>query len=246
MSHRLYLADLGVDDDVPAGCHRVLNRDQSHYVLRVLRLKVGAKLGCFNGRGCEWEATIEAVERRECTISLGKTVREHSPTSSPITIAIGWLKGAAMDTVVQKATELGVDHIAVLQTERSNVALDDRRTSNKLQHWRGIAISACEQSGRLFVPQISDPVSLSEFLSISTDAQRVLLDLDSPPLDAGDTPTPLTLLVGPEGGWTDSERALVKQCDIPSAGLGELTLRAETVPLAALAAIHHGWRWQRR
>lgn len=246
MSHRLYLAELGASGAVAADSHRLLNRDQSHYLLRVLRLKAGAELFCFDGRGCEWVARVESIERRECTISLGEMVRERSPTRAPITLAIGWLKGAAMDTVVQKATELGVDSIAILQTERSNVGLDDKRTANKLQHWRGVAISACEQSGRLFVPQIADPVRLADFLSTSKDPQRFLLDLDSPLLDAGDTPTPTTLIIGPEGGWSEAERRLVKQHDVPSGGLGELTLRAETVPLAALAAIRHGWRWQRQ
>jgi 16S rRNA (uracil1498-N3)-methyltransferase len=231
---------------VPTERQRRLNRDQSHYLLRVLRLKPGAQLYCFNGQGREWVASVESIERRECLISLGNTVRERSPTEAPITLAVGWLKGAAMDTVVQKATELGVDHIAILQTERSNVALDEKRTANKLQHWRSIAISASEQSGRLFVPQIAQPLSLADFLAGAIDAQRFLLDLDSPPLDAGETPVPTTLLVGPEGGWSDAERALVKRHRIPSGGLGELTLRAETVPLAALAAIRHGWRWQRR
>lgn len=244
MSHRLYLADLGVDGAVPIDSHRVLNRDQSHYLLRVLRLKPGAQLHCFNGHGSEWVATVDAVERRECTIFVRELVRERSPTLAPIILAIGWLKGAAMDTVVQKATELGVDRIVILQTERSNVVLDDKRTASKLQHWRAIAVSACEQSGRLFVPQITQPVTLADFLTGSTNTQRFLLDLESPSLDAGETPRKTTLLVGPEGGWSDAERALVKQHQIPSAGLGELTLRAETVPLAALAAIRHGWRWQ--
>jgi 16S rRNA (uracil1498-N3)-methyltransferase len=244
MSHRLYLADLGAEGKDPAGRQHTLNRDQSHYLLRVLRLKPGAEVYCFDGQGHEWAATVSSVERRGCTIDMAQLVRERSPTSAPITLAISWLKGAAMDTVVQKATELGVDQIIILRTERSNVSLDDKREANKLQHWRGIAISACEQSGRLFIPQITPPVDLADFLTTMKSAQRILLDLGSPPLDAGNTPRATTLLVGPEGGWSDAERALFRAHEIPSAGLGELTLRAETAPLAALAAIRHGWRWQ--
>ena len=245
MSHRLYLPESRNTTSLSPGAQITLDRDQSHYLLRVLRLKTGAVLSCFNGQGQEWSAEVISADRRECRISLIELISEHLPTKAPLTLAIGWLKGAAMDLVVQKATELGADELVVLNTERSNVSLDDKRIAGKLQHWRGIAISASEQSGRLFVPDISQPVALSEYLATEHGGLRYALDLDSPLLDAGHTPSALTLLVGPEGGWSDPERRLLEDHEVPRRGLGTLTLRAETVPLVALTAVRHSWGWRK-
>jgi 16S rRNA (uracil1498-N3)-methyltransferase len=241
MTHRLYLSEPATL--LAAGATLELNREQSHYLNRVLRLKTGAELLCFDGRGTEWLATITAIDKRRCTLTLDRVVRKQIDVQPTLTLAVSWLKGAAMDTVMQKATELGADGIQVLQTEHSNVQLDEKRTTNKLQHWRQITISAAEQCGRLFVPDVGPPVTLPEFLAGSFDGRRLMLDLNAPLLDAGSQRQAMSLLIGPEGGWSDKERELAHSHDVPLVGLGGLTLRAETAPLAALAAIQHSWGW---
>jgi len=241
MSHRLYLG--GFQDLLIAGATLELDRQQSHYLNRVLRLKAGAELLCFDGRGAEWLASISESGNRRCTLTLHNKIREQTATQLTLTLAVSWLKGGAMDTVMQKATELGANELQILHTERSNVQLDEKRTANKLQHWRQITISAAEQCGRLFVPVISAPVALGEFLETRSSVQCLMLDLNAPLLDVGSKRKALSLLVGPEGGWTQSEKSLATRHEIPLCGLGSLTLRAETVPLAALAAIQHSWGW---
>jgi 16S rRNA (uracil1498-N3)-methyltransferase len=206
MTHRLYLSEL--QDLSSADSIIELNREQSHYLSRVLRLKTGAQLLCFDGRGTEWQASIATIDNRRCTLTLQARIREQ-----------------------------------ILRSERSNVLLDEKRTANKLNHWRQITISAAEQCGRLFVPDLGAPLSLAELLERGFDGRRLMLDLDAPLLDAGRQREALSLLVGPEGGWTDSERALARSHNIALCGLGGLTLRAETVPLAALAAVQHSWGW---
>jgi 16S rRNA (uracil1498-N3)-methyltransferase len=240
MSQRLYLRP-----EQMTSSRIELDRDQLHYLSRVLRLKSNAILTCFNGQGIEWQARFVQLDARTGSLELENVLREEPPTHAPVTLAISWLKGAAMDTVVQKSTELGVSRLQVLHSERSNVTVDARRTSNKLRHWQQIAVSASEQSNRLYVPEILPPISVSELLASSGDSRQVMLDLDAALLDVGALPQPLTLLIGPEGGWSDSERQLAESHGIQRASLGELTLRAETTPLVALAVVRHSWGWQR-
>ena len=127
MTHRLYLSEL--QDLSSADSIIELNREQSHYLSRVLRLKTGAQLLCFDGRGTEWQASIATIDNRRCTLTLQARIREQTATRPVLTLAVSWLKGAAMDTVMQKATELGADSIQVLRSERSNVQLDEKRTA---------------------------------------------------------------------------------------------------------------------
>jgi len=243
MSQRLYLNS--AQAAIPNSTIR-LEREQAHYLSRVLRFKAGARLLCFNGRGVEWRAEIVELDGRSGTLELHQKIRDSEQPAVRLGLAVSWLKGAAMDTVVQKATELGVDTLQILHSQRSNVSLDAKRTDNKLRHWRQIAISASEQSNRLFLPQILAPISLADMLEASADTRLIMLDLDAPLLDTGSEPETLTLLIGPEGGWSNEERSLADASEVEKAGLGELTLRAETAPLAALAAVQQSWHWRRR
>lgn len=242
MSQRLYLPEVPA-----AGESAALDKDRSHYLLRVLRLAEGAEFVCFDGRGSQWRVRITATTGRRVTVeTLALDRQEPEPTD--LVLAQGWLKGGAMDTVVQKATELGVTCIVPLVTERCNVHLQGARLTARLGHLQRIAISASEQSGRLYVPEVSEPESLTRLLAPSSSRphrQTLMLDLGGPTLQAGSSPTPLLLLIGPEGGWSEIERQQARAAGVTVCGLGDLTLRAETAPLATLAAIRHSWGWQR-
>jgi len=242
VSARLHLAQ------APAiGSEVTLPADQSHYLCRVLRLRSGDDLRGFDGAGSEWRLTLVGADPRRATVEIGERCRFAAATATPLTLAIGWLKGDAMDRVLQKATELGASAIHPVIAERSNaVTGDDRRQQRRMAHWRKILISAAAQSERLYLPQLHDALDLSALLTQWPPAEgqpRLLLDPGAPPLTIDSAPRPLALLVGPEGGWTEAERRLALGAGCTRFGLGELVLRAETAPLAALAAVRHAWRW---
>ncbi|HEY5647362.1 MAG TPA: RsmE family RNA methyltransferase [Pseudomonadales bacterium] len=245
MKHRLCLPDLGASAEPLPGSTVELTADQAHYLGRVLRLKPGAAVGLFNGRGREWQANLERLANRAASAQITQLLRSE-PSPQSLVLAQAWLKGAAMDTVVQKAVELGATAIWLLQAERSNVKLDARRMANKLAHLARVATSALEQCESLWLPGLLTIDGLGELLSRPRPGTTVFLDPGQPPLNVGATPAPMTLVVGPEGGWSDAERRLATgDPTVTPAGLGDLILRAETAPLAALAAIRQTWGWRR-
>jgi 16S rRNA (uracil1498-N3)-methyltransferase len=238
MSQRLYLPPPLLE-----AAEHTLNAEDSHYLVRVLRLKSGAELRCFDGEGGEWAARLGQASTRGCVLVIGKLLRREARPEAQLHLAQGWLKGQAMDQIVQKATELGVSHVWPITATRSNVKLDDARTDNRMRHWQRIARSASEQSERLYLPELHRPGSLAEFLEHTPCATQILLQPGCAPLPTDLVQQSLAILVGPEGGWTAAEVDAAKQHGVLLHGLGKLILRAETVPLAALAAVRHGWAW---
>jgi 16S rRNA (uracil1498-N3)-methyltransferase len=244
VKHRLHLPELrGVNDG--AGERLPLGPEQSHYLSRVLRLAAGAELAVFDGHGREWRATVDR-DRRQTILEVGPMLRSADP-ATPLVLIQAWLKGGAMDTVVQKATELGATAIWLVSAERSNLKLDPARLDAKLTHLGRVAGSAAEQCGALWTPTLECLENLEAAFTATAEWTTLFLDPGAPPLSLAGEPERLALAVGPEGGWTDTERALAERtAHVTRAGLGELILRAETAPLAALAAIRHGWGWRRR
>jgi len=148
-----------------------------------------------------------------------------------------------MDWVVQKATELGVSRIVPLLTERSVVRLDARQSERKLRHWQGIAVAACEQSGRNRIPDIAAPLGLHHFLRGSNDerATRLLLS-PAGALGIRDLLAPdgaVIVLIGPEGGLAESEQHAALDAGFVAVRLGPRILRTETAAIAALTLLQH-------
>jgi len=246
MKHRLYLPDLTqTGKSTQAGTSHELEGENAHYLNRVLRLRVGAEIGLFDGMGREWRARLETSSAKQCSACLLELSREET-APTPLIVVQSWLKGAAMDNVVQKATELGATAIWLLQAERCNLKLDRRRLDNKLAHLNRVSISAAQQCETLWLPTLEQYDDLASVLTSLTGYRTILLAPNEPTIQTGGEPESSALLVGPEGGWSEKERLLAEQTDgVMAAGLGELTLRAETAPLAALAAIRHSWGWRR-
>ena len=243
MKHRLCLTELGSAD--PSSDAIELDSDRAHYLHRVLRLRVDAELSVFDGRGREWRARLTQSNPRHCALTVVELIRSEPPPT-PLVLAQSWLKGGAMDTVVQKAVELGATAIWLLKAERSNVKLDTRRRDNKLAHLARIAMAAAEQSGAVWLPALTQIDSLSALLERTQNLRAIVLDLTQTPLAVAPEPEPLLLVVGPEGGWSESERAQIRKNEqVLTMGLGPGTLRAETAPLAALSAVRHSWGWRR-
>lgn len=210
--------------------------------VQVLRLQPGDTLTLFNGAGGEFDATVTRMGRSDVQVEIGVHTPIEREATRAVHLAIGTPANERMDWLIEKATELGVAGIQPLLAERSVLKLQGERAGKKLAHWQGVAIAACEQCGRNRVPTLQAPASLAAWLGTSLPASRLLLSLqaDSQPLAQHMTrlpPGPVLFLSGPEGGLSPAEEAAARARGFAPVSLGPRTLRAETAPLAALAAL---------
>jgi 16S rRNA (uracil1498-N3)-methyltransferase len=214
------------------------------HVARVLRMRPGDALAVFDGAGAEHEAEIVAIrgERVDARIGAARTPAPESPLA--ITLVQGVSRGERMDYTIQKATELGVHRIVPVLAERTVVRLDAAQAVKKREHWRGVAIAACEQSGRASVPEVTSPRRYDEYLASDSrdeDPARVRLLLSPEgarsPADLPSLLREVTLLVGPEGGLSDAEERLAATRGYVGLRLGPRVLRTETAAAAAIAAL---------
>ena len=229
-----------VDAVLESGAHLTLTGSAASHLTRVLRLRPKAALTLFNGRGGEYAATIERVQRSEVQVAIGahEPIERESPF--PLTLAQGVSRGERMDLVVQKATELGVARLVPLLTERSVVRLDEEQSDRKSSHWRAVVIAACEQCGRNRLPEVALPTRLREFLrQPAGDSVRLLLS-PSATQRIEDVPRPAAgamVLIGPEGGLADEEQQLAEGAGYTAVNLGPRVLRTETAAIAALTLL---------
>lgn len=230
------------DSELVAGTSVCLDERASHHLSRVLRCKSGDPLIVFNGRGSQCDALVENIGKKQVTVTLREQTQP--PTESPLQthLGIGISKGDRFDWVLQKSTELGVTSITPLLTERTEFRLKAERLEKKLYHWQQILISACEQCGRNVIPRLNPPLSLSEWVTASQASLKLVLHhRSSCGLDTGESPGSVALLIGPEGGLSDSEIGVAEQAGFKALTLGPRVLRTETAPLAALAVIQSLW-----
>jgi 16S rRNA (uracil1498-N3)-methyltransferase len=235
-STRLY-----IEQPIVAGSEAEISGDPANYVGRVLRLKAGDALTLFDGRGAEYEAVLRSLSKSSIRVTVGdKCLRS---TESPLRIHLlqGVSRGERMDLVVQKATELGVHRITPVLTDHTMVRLDDKRAAKRTQHWKGIAASACEQCGRNVLPVVDSPIALRTWISEhpGDQAPRLIMTPGAAVSLASVRPVEdrLTLLIGPEGGFSDAEYELAELTGFKSVGFGPRVLRTETAALAILAAL---------
>lgn len=212
-------------------------------IIQVLRLRPGARLCLFNGDGRDYEARLSACAKHEATAEI--TAASDTQAAPPVhfVLAQGISKGERMDYALQKAVELGIGGFIPLFTERTVVRLQGERLERRLEHWRSIAIAACEQSGRRRIPSIGPARRLEEWISDSSAGLRLLLHPGAP-RTLGDLPAPdgpVHLLIGPEGGLSDGEAGRAEDRGFTPVRLGPRVLRTETAPIAALAAMQMLW-----
>ncbi|PWG61995.1 16S rRNA (uracil(1498)-N(3))-methyltransferase [Sediminicurvatus halobius] len=202
------------------------------------RLKPGAELALFDGRGGEYRAVLLALGRREAQVRVEAHDPREAESPLQLTLLQGVSKGERMDFAVQKAVELGVSRIVPVLTARSVVRLDDRRAGRRQRHWQAVAASACEQCGRNRVPAIATPAPLAAALAEGAGACGLVLD---PGSETGVAALPArpayTLLVGPEGGLAPEEIAEAARAGFTRLRLGPRVLRTETAAVAALATL---------
>lgn len=236
---------LHVPADLAQDVALTLDHGQSHYLTSVMRRGVGDEVLAFNGRHGEWRATIEVAGKRG--VILRPTALERPQIFGPdLDLVIAVVKRARVETIVEKAAELGARRVRLVTTERTNA----ERT--RIDRLTAIAAEAAEQTGRLDVPEIFEPVKLAKLIE-AWEAPRRLLFCDEagdarPVLQAleGAAPAPWSILIGPEGGFSPSERETLRNLKYATpASLGPRILRADTAAISALTlwqAAQGDWR----
>ena len=237
------LTRLYVEATLHAGIDLQLPAETGHYLVSVLRAKVGQAVILFNNTGIEAQAILLSIDRKSVQASIKEVcvVERESPLN--IHLAIGISRGERMDFVLQKSTELGVSSITPLLCERSEVKLQGERQEKKQQHWQKVIISACEQSGRTRLPSLNTPVMLESCLANDNSEQRLVLHHRSSGKlpETAKAPNSVLLLIGPEGGLSQVEITLAEKLSCVPWTLGPRVLRTETAPLTALSILQYQW-----
>ncbi len=212
------------------------------HAIQVLRLGVSEPLILFNGEGGEYLAQISNVNKRAASVLIDSFSALDTESPVHLTLVQAVIKPDKMDFALQKAVELGVNTIQPLITQRSVIRIGKEQADKKLQHWEGITVAACEQSGRTRMPAVSAPLTLERWLEMPfTGTRLILAPGDFPRINAlpSDLSTPIALVIGPEGGFTDEEVGSCVQAGVMPVSLGPRILRAETASIAALALLQH-------
>ncbi|AUX86752.1 16S rRNA (uracil(1498)-N(3))-methyltransferase [Acinetobacter sp. ACNIH2] len=235
---RFYIeAELAVDTQIE------LTETVFHHWCKVLRAQVGDQATLFNGQGGEYNVELTDVSKKSAKVQV-LTFNPSNRTPAIHTL-LGQVmsKGDRMDYAIQKAVELGVSEIQLLTSERCEMRLKYDRDQKKLDHWQGIAIAACEQCGMNIVPKILAPLSLEKWLASELPETKLVLapnkDETSPLSNAKAN---IALLIGPEGGLSETEIQTANEVGFVNWCIGERVLRTETAPVVALAILNYSVR----
>ncbi len=219
----------------------MLEGQAAHYVGKVLRLSVGSALTLFNGDGLEYVATVTRVDKKSCTLQVGARTTPATESALRTVLGLGISRGERMEYAIQKSTELGVTTIAPLFTEHCEVRLNEERREKRQEHWQQIAISACEQCGRVRVPDVLAPQPLATWVKSAPAELCLLFDQEQSATLGGQRPGSVALLIGPEGGLSPAEINLALDAGFKGIALGKRVLRTETAPVAALSVLQYLW-----
>lgn len=219
-----------------------LEESASHHLSKVLRMQAGRELILFNGQGGEFAATIHEVSKKHVTVSVAAHTADNRESPLVLELAIGISRGERFEWVLQKATELGVTKITPLITERTEVKVGGERQEKIIDRWQQILVSACEQCQRNLLPQLATPQLIADWLqTVNSDLRFVLHHRDSKTLPAEQKPQSISLLIGPEGGLSESEIAFALEKNFSVLTLGPRVLRTETAPVAAISLVQYLW-----
>lgn len=216
----------------------------AHHV-HVVRLAPGESITLFNGDGGEYTAVLQTVEKRRASAEIKAHTARDAELPYAVTVAQALPEASKMDWIIEKAVELGAAAIQPLAARRCVVKLSGERAEKKLLHWQGVIVSACEQSGRNRLPQLAPVDEFKDWIAQQDMHRRVILTPRGSQSLADwarhQPPQALTIMVGPEGGFSDEEENLaVAQGALPLS-MGPRILRTETAALAALAALNASW-----
>ena len=216
----------------------------AHHV-HVVRLAPGESITLFNGDGGEYTAVLQTVEKRRASAEIKAHSARDAELPYAVTVAQALPEASKMDWIIEKAVELGASAFQPLAARRCVVKLAGERAEKKLVHWQGVIISACEQSGRNRLPQLAPVDDFKDWIAQQDMHRRVILTPRASQSLAAwarhQPPQALTIMVGPEGGFSEEEENLaVAQGALPLS-MGPRILRTETAALAALAALNASW-----
>jgi 16S rRNA (uracil1498-N3)-methyltransferase len=241
--HRFF-APFDPGDDVVA-----LPREEAEHLTRVLRLGVGDSVSVFDGRGHEFLARVASAVRQDVRVQLVSRIDPPPEPSVAITLAQSVLKGDKMDDVVRDSVMLGAVAVQPVVSARSETTVAALLKGARVERWRRVAVASVKQSRRAVVPEIRVPLSIETLLNDPATALRLMLvepgaaDAVEPLAAIQKLPLPsdVTILVGPEGGWTEAECAAAREHGARLITLGHRTLRADAVPVAAISVLQFLW-----
>lgn len=219
-----------------------LDDEGAHYVRTVLRLKKDDAIILFNSKGGEYTGKLGEVSRKCVWVDVTSWSDRSVESPLHVTLGLGISRGDRMDLSVQKAVELGINHINPLITERCVVQLKGEKAQQRLQHWHKISQHAAEQSGRTLLPEMTEIKAIQDWVSHQSGL-KIFLDpyAEQTLVELKPDNKQVTLLTGPEGGFTDQERSIAKAAGFIPVRLGSRILRAETAAIAALSAVQMLW-----
>ena len=213
----------------------ILDVEESLHISKVLRRKVGDRVELLDGNGILAIGECLEVTKRAVTLRIISRKNIHA-TFPKIRMLIAMTKSSRWDELIKPLTELGVNNVTPIVTERTEVKIESAKFFGKIKKWKKLAVEACKQSGNPWLPKIEYPLELKEYLSepkktawMASISARYSGNL------FGNISESIDLLIGPEGGWTEKEEKSALECGVRLFSLGRWTLRSETASLSALA-----------
>lgn len=225
------------------GSELELNEAASQYLLRVLRLRESDRLIIFDGLGAHYDAELTGKPGKRARVRLLQQNDTNTESPLQLHVGLGISKGERMDYAIQKLVETGVASITPLFTEYTVVRLDEKRKRSRREHWQGVIISACEQSGRNVLPQLHDTTELVTWMAGRDDECKLAFDASGHQnlTDIQPVPRRVSVLIGPEGGLSEQEIAQAGETGFDIVRLGPRILRTETAAVAISAALQTLW-----
>jgi 16S rRNA (uracil1498-N3)-methyltransferase len=242
-AHRFFAPRLDPGDETVD-----LPRHEAEHLTRVLRLAVGDTVAVFDGRGSEFIARVAAMTRRDVRVQLVSRIEPAAEPTVPLTLVQTVLKGDKMDDVVRDAVMLGAAAIQPVVTKRTEITVANLIRGARVERWQRVALASVKQSRRAVLPEVRTPLTLETYLGDPPAALRLMLV--EPAMDGGESlaalqreavPHDAAVLVGPEGGWTPEECAAARAAGVRLVTLGQRTLRADAVAIAAISVLQFMW-----
>ena len=221
----------------------VLPEDELHHLVRVRRAREGDRFLGLDGKGKVYLCRLEQA-REGWYGSVLEELKEHGASALRVTLAQALIKKNKFEWVLQKATEIGVSEIVPLITVRTELRLSPEREETRMKRWRKILLEAVKQCGRPHVPELAHPIALEEFLERAEAGLKLVLDEKGgcslkELIQENRQAISCLVIVGPEGGWDETDRLLFRKKEVPSVSLGARILRAETAPVTILSILQY-------
>ena len=223
-----------------------LDSENSSHLIRVLRTRTGSTVVIFNGDGYDYQCTTLDENAKKTSLSIDEKNAVNNESRLNITLIQGLSRQDRMEATIQKSIELGANRIVPVICQRSNAKLPAEKKDKKLKHWRKVAISACGQSGRCIIPQITDVITLSDIHEVSSDnAVKLVLDPEAgislKDIKITEQACEIEIFIGPEGGLSQQELDLLIQHHFCAIRFGPRILRTETAGPAVISALQTLW-----